>query len=111
MNNKDNYQKSDQAILNKLPTKQLQDLYKYYPGDESWEAYIDNFPEIDENIKTEIPLDDDMVRAIYYHMSDMKGVQEYLDYKVPRLDGYTPVEVFQFAGGRRILRTAIMRMK
>ena len=93
-------------------TEELSGLYQGYPGDHAWEKFVVNFPEIDESVSEFIPLDNDMARVIYKFMSNnLAEVESYLKYKVPRLDEYTPIEVFSLPEGRLILRSALMRMK
>ena len=86
-------------------------LFEEYPGDEAWEKFVTCFPEVNADFCKRVAVTNDIVRVLYWKKGDnLNRVEEWVDSKIPALDGRSPRDILSLDRGETILRTAIMRM-
>ncbi len=90
-------------------TNRLSVLYSEYLGDEAWNQYVSNFPDINKALFTNMNLNTDIAKAIVWH-TGTEYAEKWLTKKIPSLDDYRPIDVLKMSKGETILRSALMRM-
>jgi hypothetical protein len=86
-------------------------LLNEYPGDDAWEQFVSNFPEVCIDHIDQNSIDADILKVLYWKKGrNAERVLRWLGKPIPALDGNTVFNIMEMQEGRTILRTAIMRM-
>lgn len=92
-------------------SNRLSILVEEYPGNLAWNNFVSSFPDLDADLLTKIPIENDCAKVIYWKKGNkLDEVKKWLAKPIPALDGKTPLEILSLEHGKTILRTAIMRM-
>ena len=91
------------------------ELEKYFDGEQSWLEFSELFDEIWENSQFQNELlvllngQIDLAKVIYYY--NQKNSIDWLNKKVPALDGLSPMECISDETLTKRLKVCLMRMK